>query len=171
MGRRHVSAGPQRLRNGGGSTRDEQTHTGPKRREDTGMSTQTNHGTPDVAGVFSRPPNACWGPIGCYFGLGSTQECAHALQACSGFKRPSHRKCQGNGRSYGRFHNGSKVLAGPCWARHLGPRASKGRPEVHPKPQQPPRSSCGAWGHTPLVALVVREGHPGNAAWTRRFRK
>ena len=120
-------------------------------------------------GVFSRPPSACWGPIGCSSELGSTHGCAHAPRVCLGFRRSSHRECQGNGRRHDRSRSGNRVLARHSQARKSGPGASEERPEVHSEPRQPPGSSRGAWGHTPLVAVVVREGHAGSAAWTRRY--
>ena len=83
-------AGPQGPRNMDPghtqSTQDEQTHTGPKRRDDSAKPRKAHQATTDSTGVFSRLPRARWGPIGCSFELSLARERTHALRVSSRFK-------------------------------------------------------------------------------------
>ena len=55
-----------------------------------------------------------------------------------------------------------------CSAQQSGPRASRGRPEVHAEPRQPPRSSCSTREHPPFGAVVVLcESCPNHCPRTR----
>ena len=69
------------------STQDEQTHTGLKRRDDSGKQRRSHQAITSSIGVFSRPPGVRWDPIGCSFELSLARERTHALRVSSRFKR------------------------------------------------------------------------------------